>query len=525
MSGIRKSLSLWVGIVGVVIGVVAGINSGLPAEALASNPKTPISGDNIFYAYVVSGEKVNVGFVKLDQPEPTGIAQQPVTVAVDAPGAASQSCVIPANVAVGGSCGFSGLTAPKTGIWKIAFTLPANAHIHPEVASSVHWGGNHFNWNINISDSTGEKKGRVWSELYAIRQPAPAANKADFTLYYESEDGYLYRATYRGYNGQLSTLSADAFGVVKKDTCVAAYQSILSANQTTMTPSFGTCGGSYKLFFEQPSDDLPQTAARWDSKQEWVRPAVDRPVVEGLKFTPDNNPDVQSGTITYNLKNFIGQYDVKIDTNADGNYDSADDIILHRQVKDLKSAGVQTIKFSGNDHSTNPIPRTQHMKIKISIAKAAEIHLVSGDVEGREGGIELVRLSGDNVPSSNVCWNDTFLDPIPGGVDTKLELDGTTCPESTGGVHAWKYSEDESVTWGNARYIDDWAYTSAKVDGTSEIEYPNQQAITEAAAKRNMNLGIIIAVSIIFVGLVGGLIYWLKRHSKHDSGNPTQPTF
>jgi len=504
------------------------------ASALTSHPKTSIAGDNTFFAYVIAGEKVTIDFTKINLPEPTPIPREAIEVAVEAPGMDKKVCSIPATVADGGGCSFDALTAPKTGIWKISFRLPSTAHVHGDVASSVHWGSNDFSWKIDIKDSVGEKKGRVWSELYAIRQPAPVSFLADLTFYYESEDGYLYRAIYRGYNGQLSTLSADAFGIIKNGTCIAAYESV-QANNTEMKPSFGGCGGSYKLFFEQPSDDLPEEAAQWDGATSWVRPKIDRPVVDGLKFAPSDATDVQSGTISYTLKNFIGQYEVKIDTNADGNYDSRDDITLKRQVRNLKSAGEQKISFDGVNGSGVGIPKSQHIKIKINISKAAEIHLVGADIESRQGGIELTRLSGDNAPNSQVCWNDTELGSSAEAVSAKLILDGRDCPNSTGGVHAWKYGDSDGGTWGNARYIDDWAYASARVQGTAEIEYPNRDEEAQAAAKRSVNIWLILGVIVLIAGGSAGFVWWKKEREKrrriqslaeqapHDDSYPGSP--
>lgn len=493
--------------------VAIGLGDVQTVGALTSNPKTYITGDNVFYAYVIAGEKVSVDFTKVDQIEPTSIVKEPVTVTVDAPGMESKTCSMPAAIANGAGCKFADLTAVKTGIWRISFHLPKEAHVHADVASSVHWGANHFSWAIGIKDSIGEKKGRVWSELYAIRQPAPSSFLADLTFYYLSENGYLYRAIYRGYNGQLSTLSADAFGIVRKGTCTAAYESIQVSN-TDMVPSFGSCGGSYKLFFEQPSDDLPEEATQWDDKTGWVRPKIDRPVVEGLKFTPDQSLDVQSGAISYTLKNFIGQYEIKIDTNADGNYDSQDDVTLKRQIKNLKEAGEQKVVFNGLDGGGVKISRTQRVKIKINISKTAEIHLVGADIEGRQGGIELTRLSGDNAPNSQVCWNDTELMPATDGLNSKLVLDGRNCPESTGGVHVWKYSDSDGGTWGNARYIDDWAYASARVQGMAEITYPTEQQESDAAAMRSINIGMIIGGALLVGAAVSGVVVWRKRKKR-----------
>lgn len=502
---------------------LAAVNGVSNASAFSSNPKTFVSGDNAFYAYVESGEKVSVNFNKSDQKEPSGIKAQPITVTADAPGMAQQSCVIPVNVPVGGGCSFN-IVAVKNGVWRINFQLPAGSHVHSEVAASVKWNANLFNWNITVTDNGVEKKGRLWSELYAIRQPPPPSFLTDLSFYYMSEDGYLYRVIYRGYNGQLSTLSADAFGIVKKGGCVTAYQSIATSN-AEMTPSFGSCGGSYKLFFEQPSDDLPTSANKWDDTKEWVRPNIDRPLVDGLKFLPDQATDRQSGDIIYTLKNFVGQYEVRIDTNGDGNYDGPNDITLKRQIKNLKSAGQKTIKFDGMDHGDKIIPRSQQINIKINIVKTGEIHLVGADIEGREGGIELVRLSGDNVPTFDVCWNDSELGSGADGLGSQIVLDGTTCPTSTGGVHKWKYSTNEAASWGNARYIDDWVFTSARVKGASEIKYPQElAAIQEDVARRNVNIGIIVAAVVVVLVIIGIVIIWIRRRHKHDGDNLLPPS-
>ena len=516
MSVIRNLLLMAITVIGAVMATAA------PAQAYTADPKTFVSGDNIFYAYVESGETVAINFAKSPEREQSGIAGKPITVTVNAPGAEPQICVIPPNVPLGQGCNLN-LKAVKDGIWQINFRLPADSHVHNEVSSNVRWNGNLFNWSITVSDSGGERKGRLWSELYAIRQPAPQQFVTDLSLHYISEDGYLYRVVYRGYNGQISTLSADAFGIVRKsEECVTAYQSINVGNPS-MEPSFGKCGGSYKLFFEQPSDDLPTEAKKWDGTADWVRPNVDRPMVEGLKFTPDKATDRQSGVISYDLKNFVGQYEIRIDTNGDGKYDGPGDRTIKKQIKNLKSAGPQSVKFNGLDRRDDIIAREQPITVKINIVKTGEIHLVGADIEGRAGGIELVRLSGDNVPSFGVCWNDTELGATSDGLGSDLVLDGSTCPDSRGGVHKWNYSESGAGSWGNGRYIDDWVFTAARVRGTAEIKYPQAQAATQEEVIQN-NMGLIIAVGagvVIVVGVVGVVLR--IRHNRKKARESLLP--
>lgn len=482
-----------------VSAAISAVGTVYPAGALASNPKLFVSADNTFFVYARGGEKISAAFTRSSQKEESGIPAEDVTVTLDGPGLAAQRCVLAKAVTVGQGCGFTNVVAPKTGVYRVQFKLPDTARIYAEVTPTVHWGANLFSWNISVADESGAKSGRVWSELYAIRQPAPADFLTDMVYYYVSESGFLYKATYKGYNGQISTLSADAFGIRAGDKCESAYQSV-QVNSTTMSPSFGACGGSYKLFFEQPAGDLPQTAKRWDDKDEWVSPAISRPVVQGLAFQSDKNGDTQSGKITFSLKNFVGQYKVKIDVNDDGNYDATEDIKIARTMKKL-DGGTQEITFNGIDGDGKAIPSSQRIGIKIQIEKIAEIHLVNGDVEGRTGGIEITRLNGDNAPTTRMCWDDTNLNALANAALMTKQPDGRNCPDSVGGVHGWPYVV--AGGWGDTRYIDDWAYALAKIEGTAEIHYPDQAADQSVGQMRG-GQGLVAAIigGVVIIGII-----------------------
>ncbi len=496
---------------------LAGVHS---AGAISSDPKMFISGDNTFYAYVKAGEKISASFSKSGQVEPLGLTAEAVTVTLDGPSLPQQKCTIDKTVAVGGGCGFKDVVAPQTGVYRIDFKLPATATLYQQVSPTVRWNRNMFSWNVTVSEGAVAKAGRVWSEQYAIRQPIQPEYATDLLYYYMSENGYLYKATYKGYNGQISTLAADAFGIRTNNTCKSAYQSI-TVDDAKMSPSFGQCGGSYKLFFEQPSGDLPELAKRWDDKQEWVRPSINRPIVGGLKFNSDASTDIQAGKIFYTLKNYVGQYEIKIDTNNDGNYDATEDIkITHRL--DKISNDTQEIKFDGIDGDGQPIPKSQTIGIKINIAKIAEIHLVNADVEGRAGGLELVRLSGDNAPTFGMCWDDTKLESLTSTALATDKPDGRSCPSSQGGVHGWRYG---TGAWGDMRYIDDWAYAAAKVDGTAEIHYPEAQMTAAATTPERRNIGLIIAGVTGILAMIGVFVavrIW-RHHRALKKYQPPQP--
>ena len=496
----------------VFVGLLAVIGLSLlscfSAHALSSDAKLFVSADNTFYAYVKAGESVSAEFLRVPHEEPFDTVRGDVTITLEGPDVPAEKCVAPRDAAIGQGCRFAPRIAEKTGIWRIQFSAPAAAKTYPEVSSVVKWGGNLFRWNIAVLSSGTEQHGRLWTERYAIRQPAAASFSGDFMYYYVSEDGYIYRASYKGYNGQISTLSADAIGIRSGEGCVSAYQSTEVSN-TKFSPALGSCGSAYKLFFEEPAGDLPAKAVTWDDKEDWVRPGISRPTVSELNFMSDNSTDQQSGTISFFLRNFIGQYQIKIDVDNDGSFDGQDDVAMNQQMKKL-SNGLQSIRFDGADKAGQVISPRQTIGIKIEITKVAEIHLVAADVEGRSGGLELIRLNGDNAPTTRLCWNDTELPALTDSLMTSL-VDGRNCPDSTKGVHGWAYTDG---SWGNARYVDDWIYASTTLEGKNTIIYPEAIQGQAAAVNRNWTAAIIAAVGGFVVIAIAITVIVAKRRRR-----------
>lgn len=489
---------------------IAAVTVPLSTHALSSDPKQFISADNTFYAYVKGGETISAAFIRVDQDEPFDTVRGDVTVTLDGPDFATKTCVIAKDVAIGKGCQFAPQTATKSGIWRMQFAVPATARSYREVAPDVRWAKNLFSWNITINGDGGNQVGRVWTERYAIRQPVARSYLDDFTTHYISEDGYVYRAINRGYNGQISTLSADSIGIRKGTDCVSAYQSAEVGN-ATLSPALGSCGNAYKLFFEEPSGDLPLKATKWDGTTDWVRPNINQPSIAELHFTSDKSTDQLSGTISFFLRNFIGQYKIKIDVDNDGSFEGQSDVVLNEQMKRL-SNGLQQVRFAGVDKDGQVISISQKIGIKVEITKVAEIHLVATDVEGRTGGLEVMRLNGDNAPTTKICWNDTELPSLTDVTLVTSKIDGRDCPDSIGGVHEWAYAD---ASWGNARYIDDWTYASAKLIGTNQIVYPENASATVSASQRNwLALGLIVVVVVIVVAAV--VVFVVLRRKKQQ---------
>ncbi|MCA9334678.1 hypothetical protein KC953_00870 [Candidatus Saccharibacteria bacterium] len=515
---------VFLAIVLTMVGAATGLSQSV--SAYQSDDKQFINGDNIFYVYVKAGEKLSASFLRSIHSESGGVINPPqvdVTITIDAPGLKQQKCVAKANVAVGKGCIFKQQTAAKTGIWRVQFVTGKGAKIFTEGFPDVRWGKNFFSWNITVNGLKADiQQGRLWTERYSFRQPIGQESTGDFEHFYVSEDGYIYKAIEYGYNGQVSMLSADSIGIRKMDECVSVYQSI-EVDNDEFSPAFGACGNTYKLFFEEPAGDLPQKATRWDGTEDWVRPNIERPSLSELHFTSNKSADQQSGTISYFLHNFIGQYDIKIDVDNDGSFEGQSDVTLHQQMKSL-SDGLQHVYFQGVDRRGQVIPPSQKIGIKVVITKVAEIHFVATDVEGRQG-LEVTRLNGDNAPTNRLCWNDTELSTIKYSRFATDTADGRSCPESRSGVHGWQYN---SKSWGNARYIDDWIYATAKLDGDNQIVYPEDKVAV--AEKSTTNWLLIGGVAVGLVAAVAGVVVVLRHLGKSKtpdvmpSAPPTPPT-
>ena len=497
-----------------LFGIVA---FGQSASALSSDPNHFIGADNTFSAYVKAGESISAEFIRGDYNQ-SNFPSDDIAVTMSGAGVKPQKCVLKRDGAVGSGCSFAPKKAEQSGIWKISFVPGSKARSHDEASSDVLWVSNLYLWNITVRNGTDEQKGRVWADSYAFRQPPGQQYTSDFTTYYISEDGYIYKAVHHGYNGQISILSADSIGIRSGDECMSAYQSALVEN-ASLSPALGSCGSQYKLFFEEPSGSLPEESVLPDKTKDWIKPTIQKPEIGELHFAADNTKDQLSGDITFFLRNFIGQYQIKIDADNDGSFDGQNDVVLFAQIRELSSK-LQKIQFQGVDKQGQIIFPSQTIGIKVEITKVAEIHFVASDVEGRDG-LELIRLNGANAPNDRLCWNDTELDVIKNSAFATTELDGRSCPVSSGGVHGWSYN---NASWGNARYIDDWTYATAKISGNNEIIYPEDAEKAEANGQQGL-MPVLVGMVVMIIAVVGiGVAIVMRRKSKGDGDNGNPPS-
>ncbi|MVA75051.1 DUF11 domain-containing protein [Auraticoccus sp. F435] len=436
--------SLVAGLLATLLGPVV---APAPASAEDGPGGTRIRQANTFYAYVGAGENLDVLFTKAAQ---NGTTPSDVVVTVRGPGGETDSCTVTDAAAVDATCSLTDLTSPTAGVWSVEFRPVGTLT-------------DYFTWEIEVQDGTTAMPGRVWTDRYVMAQGTTGS--VDFGLTYVSREGFVYDAQYRGYNGVDSVITSDAAGNTFAGTCTSAYLSYDAGDARYATP--GTCGDRYKIFFDSPAADLPETATFPGGSSSWVLPEVMLPDLTSLEFD-QTSPTGRSGTFTVAAANFTGQMQVQIDVNGDGDYSDPEDVELPLGVT---GDGTASVEWDGLDGQGNPVPYFTDLNARALIDRTGEIHFTMNDVELRAGGIEVTAVNGPGAGSNTLYWNDTGL-AVAGRDCPTPQPDGTAGVDSTGGVHEWTCFIPGQQSWGDVRAIDDWTYHS--IEEEFEIELPGE---------------------------------------------------
>jgi len=437
------------------------------------NPSGEIQGtggvDNIFYAYVNTGERLSWSLPRFDRWAST--VSMDWTVNIKGPTATeSQTCTVSGSLTVGSVCAGTSAPASADGIWEISWARVSTGSqlvTSQQWGSPVNWGGNQPpQWFIKVLNAGNiEQTGRVFAEKIHLYQFYQMIN-ADMRFWYVDTLGYVYDVHYPAIFGAGWEISADAFGIVKDGQCESAYRSAFAlktgpSNEQNEDIGFelspASCGGRYRIFLSRPDTTMPRTARDFATGQDtWLNPGEPKAtVIDSFKFISNGDKNLPyAGTYQFDIKNYIGNIFIRISNGTDTvriqHAISGDDTVL--------------IDFDGKDNAGKAMTGYRYI-VRVDAGHKGEIHFVGDDIEGRIGGIIVNRITGSDVQRTALSWNDSYL----------KERCNTTWPslignlvDSTPGVHGWDYTPNANgcgpqnsfatTSWGDQRYIDDWAY-------------------------------------------------------------------
>ncbi|WP_166408939.1 DUF11 domain-containing protein [Labedella phragmitis] len=422
-----------------------------PANAESNVAIAPIEGSQTFYAFAKAGEEVRTSFVK-DLLLTTGIATS--IVMQDPTGAQRWTCSIAAAAPPGTACTAPvGLTSAVEGAWKIDVVQTSNSAT----------GHSPLNWAVSVFDAGIRQPGRVWTPKHAIFQNG-VASTGDLRYWMLNDSGYTYDVRLFGYNGINSNITANELGTTTTvdGECLPSYRSVQGVGGTG-------CGSTYRVFFEEPSPALPARTTSPDGMLT-VNPAPLNTTdirIDDLRFLADE-PGGVTGELRYSLdERFTGEYRLEIDTNGNGVYGEDVDRSIRRTAD---GSGSYEYEYDGTDGLGNPVSSCAAQNARVSIDRLGEIHILQGDVEGREG-ISIRRLDGAAAGRDTIYWDDRGLSTA--GMTLTPNVNGTGGVNSnvTNGVHGWPYGG--TTGWGNNRVIDDWAYLPVDYD-SEEVSFGGQ---------------------------------------------------
>ncbi len=483
------------------------------ASADTTSARTWIEGGNTFYAYTAAGETLDVNFspfnIKTVDANFEGGGQQArndvrpgITVNVTAPDGTVSTCDIANGAKVADVNAFDGdatnlpaahgvnvcdwgdLSSSTAGVWQIDITRGDTGETKTAIK-----------WDITAKSAGTAVNGRVWADRYAgtsygrggVDGQGWTAGMFDLSLWFVGENGYIYGATYKDFNGYGYAIESDSFGVTKSAmSCESAYKStptsgivtgrpdsadsvkVLAENGEAYGLSNGRCGPAYHIFFAQPAADLPTSAQLADGTTVFVKPDIETPEIASLSYTPTAEGSF-AGTFAGTAVNFTGNVELLVDVDNDG----VNDLTLPGVVD---QEGNLTANWDGRDGDGNPVPVTNQVKVSAQVSKRGEIHFVRDDVE-YSGGIEVTRLNGNAPGPVALNWDDTLLAGGLSGTEDGANRLCSTNPlvseGATGNVHAWSTAcppaglpghespnSNNGTTgfWGDARWIDDWTY-------------------------------------------------------------------
>ncbi|TLG76716.1 DUF7619 domain-containing protein [Culicoidibacter larvae] len=360
-----------------------------------------------------------------------------------------------------------------------------------------------YNLKIDIRDTSNKVvSGRIWSEDL-ITYPTWSDinnNTENMALWYQSVDGYIYKAEYNNINGMWSRFYSDGIGVTTdtpgNEKCLPLYGSVRkgeTVNNVAYKPSYANdCKNSVeknKIFIDAPAMDIPTGEFSLpNGEMTWLNPQLKKIDVSKITFTPDSDLK-HSGEFQITIDNFQGQFEFVIDVNPnDGEISVTKGDIVKQLI--FKYGEPTTFYWDGNDANGKKVTVNNKVVARAEVKKAGEIHFILDDVEVLGGGMSFTRLNGHESSQSNVVyWDDSIIKNMlntPTGCDIPINQAITNLTGDISyikdrkwqfdNVNVCSYNLNPAPTaniesFGDGNYIDTWSYEKLNnVNGEYIIE-------------------------------------------------------
>ncbi|MBD1877779.1 DUF11 domain-containing protein [Coleofasciculus sp. FACHB-T130] len=330
-------------------------------------------------------------------------------------------------------------------------------------------------WDVTVAQGSTPIPGRAYANYLSLNlggDGLPLRSQA-FIL---TDEGYQYQIDLNGLQPFGFIFFANNKGFTANPNGDPIYQSVPLVGSNVYNPDqpdFGT-DVTYKIFFNKPNNDLPQSApinpasapATTPGSVWLLTPAVVPPTPTDFKFIGTEGTSGQAGTTAPLGGNFSfntpasGSYQIILDLNQDKTYGNANDRVL----VGTADVGINTVPWDGLDANGATIPPSNIAYGAQIALSAGEIHFPFLDPESNPNGLKILRLNNPS-PASNpppapdtVYYNDA---PLVNNLqsppaEAPKPLSALAGISSSNGAHAFQGSGQQG--FGNDRGIDTWTY-------------------------------------------------------------------
>lgn len=485
-----------------ILGLILVAGLVFASAPLASAETNPGSNDNgkrnglfnnaTFYVYLKKGEHIKYNF-KLRSPS---LSDVDAAVYISGENGVVKTSQLPSGSPAGSIMQHTEIAATKDGVWRVYLSNPDKTPSR-----------NIYQWIVGAyGQDDSLLPGRVWTNRYNHDQSSNG--NLDVSLWYVNDSGYKYKVSYRDYNGWNSWFQSSAVGVsAPGGSCEPLYNSALeswAAPKNYENEPLGTFNGNcndsiFRIFFNEPSSDLPERANNWDGQSMEIVPKIKKTEISDLRFEHGGASGNLAGNIKFKIKNYYSNVRILVDVDNNGSFDDAVDRSI---IKNITPNKEQTIAFDGLDGKGHAIKIGSTLRFQVVADRKGEIHFTNSDVEHRGGGIEVERLNGSNADRSLIFFDDSKLSQTRCGAHSQPVSSLPNGISSTGGVHSWtgigvgcSFSYNTAAearlntSWGDSRIIDDWTWDTGVVDKSLVFIAKPMLTVNKKASSKKHTVG------------------------------------
>ncbi len=384
------------------------------------------------------------------------------------------------------SGGYNPLTVSvaQTGIWRVEFRGPQEARneaqptavlANQQFSTNKNQGMAVAAWDITVRSASGSKiDGRVYTNYLALTVGANVLGSRVVMSDYHvlTKDGYIYKVSFNGADPYRYVFLSNNRGFIDKTNNTTLYHSPStgaandnyldfiknSGNVAVQMPNVPDTPTDFthKIFFNYPSSDLPSNMPTTA-----VAPAS----VSNFKFVGTSGiegqmgNDGEGGQFHFDLT-AGGSFEIIIDTDKDGKYESKDDRVL----SNIGLAGHNTYFWDGKDADGNILTNLSQYNAKI-IIRGGEQHFPLLDCEHNAYGIKVQLVNPPSMPSGYnpyTIYYDNSNFTTQKGTYINLDPQGSevaTNPRTAlGGVDSTNGALAFNKDYGDKKGMDIWTY-------------------------------------------------------------------